>query len=33
VSGDKALVDIRLYQGIKVVTPREFLEIMGDLKP
>jgi uncharacterized protein len=32
VSGDKALVDVRLYQGIKIVTPREFLEIMGDLK-
>jgi len=29
VSGDKALVDVRLYQGIKIVTPREFLEIMG----
>ena len=33
VSGDKALVDVRLYQGIRIVTPREFLEIMGDLKP
>ncbi|MBU2054859.1 MAG: putative toxin-antitoxin system toxin component, PIN family [Proteobacteria bacterium] len=33
VSGDKALVDVRLYQGIKIVTPGEFLEIMGDLKP
>jgi putative PIN family toxin of toxin-antitoxin system len=32
VPGDKALVDVRLYQGIKIVTPREFLEIMGDLK-
>ncbi|MCX5820189.1 MAG: putative toxin-antitoxin system toxin component, PIN family [Deltaproteobacteria bacterium] len=32
VSGDKALVDVRLYQGIKIVTPREFLEIMGDMK-
>ena len=32
VSGDKALVDVRLYQGIRIVTPREFLEIMGDLK-
>ena len=33
VSGDKALVDVRLYQGIRIVTPREFVEIMGDLKP
>jgi putative PIN family toxin of toxin-antitoxin system len=33
VSGNKALVDVRLYQGIRIVTPREFLEIMGDLKP
>ena len=33
VSGDKALVDVRLYQGIRIVTPREFLEIMGALKP
>ncbi len=33
VSGDKALVDVYLYQGIRIVTPREFLEIMGDLKP
>jgi putative PIN family toxin of toxin-antitoxin system len=33
VSGDKALVDVRLYQGIRIVTPREFLETMGDLKP
>jgi putative PIN family toxin of toxin-antitoxin system len=30
VSGDKALVDVRLYQGIRIITPREFLEIMGD---
>jgi hypothetical protein len=30
VSGDKALVDVRLYQGIRIVTPREFLESMGD---
>jgi putative PIN family toxin of toxin-antitoxin system len=30
VSGDKALVDVRLYQGIRITTPREFLEIMGD---
>ena len=29
VSGDKVLVDVRLYQGIRIVTPREFLEIMG----
>ena len=33
VSGDKALVDVRLYQGIRIVTPREFLEIMEDMKP
>jgi putative PIN family toxin of toxin-antitoxin system len=33
VSGDKALVDVRLYQGIKIVTPREFLKTMRDLKP
>jgi putative PIN family toxin of toxin-antitoxin system len=33
ISGDKALVDVRLYQGIRIVPPREFLEIMGDLKP
>jgi putative PIN family toxin of toxin-antitoxin system len=33
VSGDKALVDVHLYQGIRIVPPREFLEIMGDLKP
>ena len=33
VSGDKALVDVRLYQGIRIVAPSEFLEIMGDLKP
>jgi putative PIN family toxin of toxin-antitoxin system len=32
VSGDKALVDIRQCQGIKIVTPREFLEIIGSLK-
>jgi putative PIN family toxin of toxin-antitoxin system len=33
ISGDKALADVRLHQGIKIVTPQEFLEIMGDLKP
>jgi len=33
VSGDKALVDVRLHQGIRIVTPREFLETMGELKP
>jgi predicted nucleic acid-binding protein len=33
VSGDKALVDVRLYQGIKIFTPREFLKTMMDLKP
>jgi len=32
VSGDKALVDVRLYQGIRIVTPSEFLEILEDLK-
>ncbi len=31
VSGDKALVDVRLYQGIRIVTPCEFLEIMGEM--
>ena len=30
VSGDKALVDVRQYRGIKIVTPREFLEIRED---
>ncbi|MCX5825965.1 MAG: hypothetical protein NTY86_21450 [Deltaproteobacteria bacterium] len=33
VSGDKALVAVRQYQEIKIVTPREFLEIIGSLKP
>jgi len=32
VSGDKALFDVRQYQGINIVTPREFLEIRG-VKP
>jgi uncharacterized protein len=32
VSGDKALVDVRQYQGIKIVTPREFLEIIRPSK-
>jgi len=32
VSGDKALIDVRQYQGINIVTPREFLEIRG-VKP
>ena len=31
VSGDKALVDVRLYQGIRIVTPKEFLETMGEM--
>ncbi|MBN2438136.1 MAG: putative toxin-antitoxin system toxin component, PIN family [Deltaproteobacteria bacterium] len=31
VSGDKTLVDVRLHQGIRIVTPREFFEIMEDL--
>jgi predicted nucleic acid-binding protein len=26
VSSDKTLVDVHQYQGIKIVTPREFLE-------
>jgi putative PIN family toxin of toxin-antitoxin system len=29
VSGDKALLDVRQYQGINIITPREFLEIRG----
>ena len=33
VSGDKALVDVRQYREIKIVTPREFLEIIRSLKP
>jgi len=33
VSGDKALVELRRYRGIQIVTPREFLDAMGDLKP
>jgi putative PIN family toxin of toxin-antitoxin system len=33
VSGDKALVDVRQYQGIKIVTPRTFLEIIRGSKP
>ena len=32
VTGDKALVDVQQYQGIKIVTPREFLEIIRGLK-
>jgi len=32
VSGDKALIDVRRYQGINIVTPGEFLEIRG-IKP
>ena len=32
VSGDKALFDVRQYQGISIVTPREFIEIRG-VKP
>ena len=28
VSGDKALVEVRQCQGIKIVNPREFLEII-----
>jgi putative PIN family toxin of toxin-antitoxin system len=30
VTGEKALLDVRHYQGIEVVTPREFLDIIGD---
>jgi uncharacterized protein len=33
VTGDKALVDVQQYQEIKIVTPREFLEIIRGLKP
>lgn len=33
VSGDKDLVGVRQYRGIRIVTPKEFLEIMEDLKP
>ena len=32
VSGDKALVDICLYEGIRIVTPREFIETVADLE-
>jgi len=27
ISGDKHLLDLKIYQGIKIVTPAEFLEI------
>lgn len=33
VSGDKALVSVQQYQGIRIVTPKEFLEIMENMKP
>jgi len=33
VTGDKALLDVRHCQGIEVVTPRAFLDMMGDLAP
>ena len=32
VSGDKALLDVRRYQVVYIVTPREFLEIMRGVK-
>ena len=33
VTGDKALLDVRHYEGIEVVTPRAFLDMMGDPAP
>jgi putative PIN family toxin of toxin-antitoxin system len=33
VTGDKALLDVRHYEGIDVVTPRGFLDIIGDATP
>ena len=33
VTGDKALLDVRHCQGIEVVTPRAFLDMMGDPAP
>jgi len=28
VSGDRHLLDVRLYEGVRIVSPREFLEIL-----
>ena len=33
VTGDKALLDVRHCQGLEVVTPRAFLDMMGDPAP
>ena len=33
VTGEKALLDVRNYEGIEVVTPRAFLDIMRDSAP
>ena len=33
VTGDKALLDVHGYEGIDVVTPRAFLDIMRDSAP
>jgi len=33
VAGDKALLDVHGYEGINVVTPRAFLDIMRDPAP
>jgi predicted nucleic acid-binding protein len=33
VSGDKAFIAVRQYKGIRIVTPREFLETIGNMKP
>jgi predicted nucleic acid-binding protein len=33
VTGDKALLDVRHYEGIEVATPRGFLDVIGDATP
>ena len=33
VTGDRALLDVRHYEGAEVVTPRAFLDMMGDPAP
>ena len=33
VTGDKALLDVRHHEGIEVVTPRAFLDMVGDPAP
>ena len=33
VTGDKALLDVRHHEGIEIVTPRGFLDIIGDATP